>query len=196
VSAGRGNQGGRGEIGACPELRTSRQSSPWQRARRGSDVDGETGSGRQRAMAAPPWRVRSAGVGGLKRGSAGAQMREGESEQGSGTQVAEGGAVASSTRDVGAEFSVCAAREGGYAGTRELTEGAHEQRDRGSGRTRGVKRRRRQGGPARTERGRGERARAGWAGWAERPRGTGVRATLLFSFIPEFVFPFPFIYSI
>jgi hypothetical protein len=64
-------------------------------------------------------------------------MREGESERGSGAQVAEGGAVASSTRDVGAEFSVRAAREGGYAGTRELTEGAHEQRERGSGRTRG-----------------------------------------------------------
>jgi hypothetical protein len=64
VSAGRGNQGGRGEIGACPELRTSRQSSPWQRARQGSDVDEETGSGRQRTTAAPPWRARNAG--GLK----------------------------------------------------------------------------------------------------------------------------------
>jgi hypothetical protein len=51
--------------------------------------------------------------------------------------VAEGGAVASSTRDVGGDSSVRAAREGGYAGTRELTEGAHEQRERGSGRTRG-----------------------------------------------------------
>jgi hypothetical protein len=61
VSAGRGNQGGRGEIGACPELRTSRQSSPWQRARQGSDFDGETGLGRQRTTTAPPWRARSAG---------------------------------------------------------------------------------------------------------------------------------------
>jgi hypothetical protein len=61
VSAGRGNQGGRGEIGACPELRTSRQSSPWQRAWRGSDVDGETGSGRRRATATPLWRARSVG---------------------------------------------------------------------------------------------------------------------------------------
>jgi hypothetical protein len=33
-------------------LRTSRRSSPWQRARRGSDVDGETGSGRRQSMAA------------------------------------------------------------------------------------------------------------------------------------------------
>jgi hypothetical protein len=64
-------------------------------------------------------------------------MREGEGERGSGAQVAEGGAVASSTRDVGAESSVRATREGGYAGTRELTEGAREQRERGSGRTRG-----------------------------------------------------------
>jgi hypothetical protein len=104
VSAGRGNQGGRGEIGACPELRTSRQSSPWQRARRGSDVDGETGSA---------WRRRSgvrAAWGRLKRGSAGAQMREGEGERGSGVQVAEGGVVASFTRAVGAETSARAAR--------------------------------------------------------------------------------------
>jgi hypothetical protein len=62
VSAGRGTQGGRGEIGVCPELRTSRQSSPWQRARQGSDVNGETGSGRWRTTAAPPWRARSVGV--------------------------------------------------------------------------------------------------------------------------------------
>jgi hypothetical protein len=55
-------------------------------------------------------------------------MREGEGERGSGAQVAEGGAVASSTRDVGAESSVRAAREGGYAWTRELTEGAREHR--------------------------------------------------------------------
>jgi hypothetical protein len=43
------------------------------------------------------------------------------------------------------------------------------------------------------ERGRG---RLGWAGWAERPRGTGVRATLPFPFISENVLPFLFIYSI
>jgi hypothetical protein len=41
--------------------------------------------------------------------------------------------------------------------------------------------------------GRGEergRGRLGWASWAERPRGTGVQATLPFSFISENVFPF------
>jgi hypothetical protein len=48
--------------------------------------------------------------GGLKRGSAGAQMREGEGERGSGAQVAESGAVASFMRDVGAETLVRAAR--------------------------------------------------------------------------------------
>jgi hypothetical protein len=134
--------------------------------------------------------------GGLKCGSAGAQLREGESERGSGAQVAEGGAVARSTRDVGAEFSVRAAREGGYAGTRELTEGAHEQRERGSRRTRGGSGSAdRAGPPGQREEG-GTGARAGWAGWAKRPRGTGVRATLPFSFISEIVFPFPFIYSI
>jgi hypothetical protein len=133
----------------------------------------------------------------LKRGSAGAQMREGEGERGSGAQVAEGEAVASSTRDVGAESSVRAAREGGYAGTRELTEGAREQRKRGSGRTRGESGRAdRAGLPGQRERGRNGRARRGWGGWAERSRGTGVRATFPFSFILAIVFSFLFIYSI
>jgi hypothetical protein len=45
VSAGRVIRGGGGGIGACPELRTSGRSSPWQRARRGSNGDGETSSG-------------------------------------------------------------------------------------------------------------------------------------------------------
>jgi hypothetical protein len=75
VSAGRGNWGGRGEIGACPGLRTSRRSSPWQRARRGSNVDGGTGSGRWRLMAAAFWCVSS--VGEVERGSAGVQMTGG-----------------------------------------------------------------------------------------------------------------------
>jgi hypothetical protein len=93
-------------------------------------------------------------------------MREGEGERGSGAQVAEGGAVASSTRDVGAEFSVRAAREGGYAETRELTEGAHEQRERGNGRTRGESGSAdRAGPPGQREEGGGKgRARGGLAG--------------------------------
>jgi hypothetical protein len=60
----------------CPGLRTSRRSSPWQRARRGSNVDRGTGSGRRRLMAAALWRVSS--VGEVEERSAGAQMREGE----------------------------------------------------------------------------------------------------------------------
>jgi hypothetical protein len=52
VSAGRGIRGGRGEIGTHPELRTSGRSSPWQRARRGSNGDGETSSGGGGLMAA------------------------------------------------------------------------------------------------------------------------------------------------
>jgi hypothetical protein len=90
-------------------------------------------------------------------------MRERESERGSGAQVAEGGAVATSTRDVGADSSVRVAREDSYAGTRELIEGAHEQRESEGEGARAGKRQRRQGGPARAERGRGKRARAGWA---------------------------------
>jgi hypothetical protein len=70
-------------------------------------------------------------------------MRERESERGSGAQVAEGGAVASSTHDVGADSSVRAARERGYAGTRELTEGAHEQKESEGAGARAGKRQRR-----------------------------------------------------
>lgn len=45
VSGHRQNKSeGRGEIGACPELRASGQSSPWQRAQRGPNVDGGTSS--------------------------------------------------------------------------------------------------------------------------------------------------------
>jgi hypothetical protein len=133
----------------------------------------------------------------LKRGSAGAQRREGEGERGSRAQVVEGGAVASFTRDVGAETSVRAARAGGYAGTRGMTEGAHEQRERGSGRTRGESGSADSAGPpGQREEGGNGCARGGWADWAERPRGTGVRTTLPFSFILEIVFPFIFIYSI
>jgi hypothetical protein len=42
--------------------------------------------------------------------------------------------VASFTRDVGTETAARAARGGGYAGTRELTARAREQREQGSGR--------------------------------------------------------------
>jgi hypothetical protein len=107
--------------------------------------------------------------------------------------VAEGGAVESSTRDVGAESSVRAAREGGYAGMRELTEGACEQRERGSGRTSGESGRAdRAGSPGQREEGGKGRARGGWAGWAERPRGTGGAGHLFFFFYFSNCFPFSF----
>jgi hypothetical protein len=54
--------------------------------------------------------------------------------------VAEGGVVASSTRDVGAESAARADRGGGYAETEELTARAHEQRERGKrARARGMR---------------------------------------------------------
>jgi hypothetical protein len=91
---------------------------------------------------------------------------------------------------------VRAAREGGYAGTRELTEGAHEQRERGSGRTCGGSGSADRAGPPSRERKR-ERAHASGGPAGLKGRGEkGLRATLLFSFISEIVFPFLFIYSI
>jgi hypothetical protein len=136
VSAGRGIRGGRGEIGARPELRTSGRSSPWQRARRGSNGDGGTSSGGGGLMAAALWRVRS--VGEVGEGSAGAQMGEGERASEALGSSGRGEVVASSTRDVGAESAARAARGGGYVGTRKLTARAREQRESGgSGRARG-----------------------------------------------------------
>jgi hypothetical protein len=176
-------------------LRTSRRSSPWQRARRGSDVDGETGSGRRWLMAAALWRACSVGER-EKGGSAGAQMREGErvGEALGSSGRGRGGCELHARRGRGDRDTRSSG--GGYARTRELTARAREQRERGSGRARGesgcADGQARQG----RERRGGEGARAGWAGWAERPRGAGVWASFPFSFILAFVFPFPFIYSI
>ena len=79
-------------------------------------------------MAAVLWRARSEGE--VEEGSAGAQMREGERASGVLAQVAGGGAVASSTRDVGAEKAGARSSGGSYARTRELTSRAREQRER------------------------------------------------------------------
>jgi hypothetical protein len=83
-------------------------------AHRGGGHGGAPTSMGKRARDGGGQRWRRSGVrvawGRMKRGSAGAQMRGGEGERGSGAQVAEGGAVASFTRDVGAETSVHAAR--------------------------------------------------------------------------------------
>jgi hypothetical protein len=107
--------------------------------------------------------------------------------------VTEGEAVASSTRDVGAESAAHADRGGGYAKTAELTGRAREQRERGK---RARARRRRPaltGGPARAERERGDEARArDWAGWAERPRGGGVVGFFSFFFYSGICFLFSF----
>jgi hypothetical protein len=127
-------------------------------------------------MAATLWRVRGVGeVGrGLCRCANEAEERVSEALDSSGR--GRGGGELHARRGRGDRGTRSSG--GGYAGTRELTAGAHEQRERGSGRTRwesGADGRARQG----RER-RGEKARAGWADWAERPRGTGVWAFFLF----------------
>jgi hypothetical protein len=82
---------------------------------------------------------------------------------GLGAQVARGVAVASSTRDVGAEKAVARSSGGGYARTTGLTSWAREQRERvkRGGRAEGGRAdgRARQGRESGGERG----ARAGWA---------------------------------
>jgi hypothetical protein len=196
VSAGRGIQGGGGEIGACPGLWTSRRSSPWQRARRGSNVGGETGSGRRRLMVAALWRV--SGVGEVEERSAGAQMREGEraSEVLGSSGRGRGGCELHARRGRGVRDTRSSGRrlrgDGGADSSGPRSERAGEA-GADAGKAVALT-----GGPARAEReeGGGMRARGGWARWAERPRGRGVWASFLFSFILAFVFPFLFIYSI
>jgi hypothetical protein len=80
-------------------------------------------------MAAVLWRVR--GVGKAREGSAGAQMREGERACEALGSSDRGGVVASSTRDVGAESAAARSSGSGYAGMKELTAWAREQRERG-----------------------------------------------------------------
>jgi hypothetical protein len=80
-------------------------------------------------MAAALWRVR--GVGEAREGSAGAQMREGERACEALGSSDRGGVVASSTRNVGAESAAARSSGGGYAGMKELTARAREQRERG-----------------------------------------------------------------
>ena len=121
------------------------------------------------------------------------QMREGESEWGSGVSCGRGrGGCELDARRGRGVLGARAAREGGYAGTRELTEGAHEQTKRGSGRARrGSGSADRAGLPGqREEEGAGARAR--WAGWAERPRGEGVAGQFTFFFYFGNCFPFSF----
>jgi hypothetical protein len=66
-----------------------------------------------------------------KRGLLERKWGRGRGRVGLGAQVARGGSVASSTRDVGAEKAGARSSGGGYARTRELTSRAREQRERG-----------------------------------------------------------------
>ena len=80
-------------------------------------------------MAAALWHARNEGE--VREGSVGAQMREGERANGVLGSSGRGGAVASFTRDVGAETAGTRSSGGGYAGMKELTARAREQRERG-----------------------------------------------------------------
>ena len=112
-------------------------------------------------------------------------------------QVAGGGAVASSTRDVGAETAATRSSGDGYARTTGLTSRAREQRERKAG-AGARKAAALTGGPARAERaGVGEaRARDGPSG----PKGRGGGGVgLLSSFLLFwncFLFSFYFLYLI
>jgi hypothetical protein len=87
-------------------------------------------------MAAALWRARSVGER-EKGGSAGAQMREGErvGEALGSSGRGRGGCELHARRGRGDRGTRSSG--GGYAGTRELTARAREQRERGSGRARG-----------------------------------------------------------
>ena len=90
--------------------------------------------------------------------------------------------VASFTRDVGAETAATRSSGGSYAGTRELTAWAHEQRERGKAGADAGKAAALTGGPARAERGGGKKARA--RGGPDGPKGRGGGGSgLLFLFL-------------
>jgi hypothetical protein len=119
-------------------------------------------------------------------------MREGESEWGSGVSSGRGrGGCELDARRGRRVLGVRVAREGGYARTRELTEGAHKQRERGSGRTRrGSGSADRAGPPGqREEEGAGARA-LGWLGRKAEGRG-GCGPLYLFLLFRK-LFPFSF----
>jgi hypothetical protein len=117
---------------------------------------------------------------------------------GLGAQVARGVAVASSTRDVGAESAAARSSGGGYAGKTGLTARAHEQREgkAGAGARKAAAL---TGGPARAERagGREARARDGLSGPKGRGGATGL-GFFPFSFYSGicFLFSFYFLYLI
>jgi hypothetical protein len=189
---GQRNSGRGGEIGACPGLWTSRRSSPWQRARRGSNVGGEMGLGRRRLMAAALWRV--SGVGEVEERSAGAQMREGEraSEVLGSSGRGRGGCELHARRGRGVRSTRSSGRRlRGDRGADSPGPRAERAGEAGADAGKAVAL---TGGPARAEReeGGGRRARAGWARWAERPRGRGGVGFFPFFFYSGICFPFSF----
>ena len=161
-------------------MRTSGRSSPWQRARRSSNGDGETCPGGSGLMAAALWRVRS--VGEVERRSAGAQMRERERAS---------GVLGSSGRGQGG-CELHARRGRGDRGNAQLgrqlrgDEGADSPRPTGresggasadAGKAAAL-----MSGPARAERGEGGKARA--RGGPGGPKGRGGEGSgLLFLFL-------------
>jgi hypothetical protein len=194
VSAGRGNQGGRGEIGACPGLRTSRRSSPWQRARRGSDVDGEMGSGQRRVTAAALWRARS--VGEVEKGVCRCANEGGKRvSEALGLKWPRAGRLRAS-RATWARRPRCAQLRQRLRGDEGADRGGPRAERARSGRTRWESGRADERARQDRER-RGGKARARDGPVGPKGRGEqGLWATLSFSFILAIVFPFLFIYSI
>jgi hypothetical protein len=142
-------------------------------------------------MAAALWRARSEGKVG-ERGLLVRKRGRGRGRVGFGAQVARGGAVPSSTRDVGAEKAAARSSGGSYARTTGLTSRAREQRERGKrGRARGA-------AAGADRRARQDRERRG----RESARGMGLMGRKAegavglgffpFSFYSEFCFPFSF----
>jgi hypothetical protein len=105
-------------------------------------------------------------------------------------QVAGGGTVASSTRDVGAESAAARSSGGGYARMTGLTAGTHEQRERKAG-AGAEKAAALTGGPARAERGGGESAR-GMGLMGRKAEGAGEAGFFSFFFYSGICFLFSF----
>jgi hypothetical protein len=189
VSAGRGIRGGRGEIGARPGLRTPGRSSLWQRARRGSNGDGETSSGGGGLVAAALWRARS--VGERERGSVGARMMGGEgvSEALDSSGRGRGGGELHARRGHGVRDTRGSGRRLRGDGRADSSGPRAERAGKaGAGKAAALT-----SGPARAERGEGEGGHArGMGQMGRKAEGAGEAGFFPFSFILAFVFPFSF----
>ena len=107
-------------------------------------------------------------------------------------QVARGGAVASSTRDVGAESAAARSSGGGYAGMKELTAGTHGQRERGSERGCGESGRADERARQGRERKRGKERARGMGLVGRKAEGAGEAGFFSFFFYSGICFPFSF----